>query len=372
MRRQGVFGLLGLGVCAMLFGQQTAPLNFFAHAGSCEMDYDKDGRSDLLFPAYENIAREHIQLSLDSAIRLAGHTSQRVRLSRSSGAAGRFTIRCQVDFNAHFRPSVNEPLLVRVAIRAEQFQNATYRVFVHTGQRFIDMQSPTSQDTGGWMQLSMIVPVERLANGSPWLALVVEIRANEGAASGTVWIDEAQAISSRTLMRANRLPNGLRLALNFLYRNQDPYRYLEQPFGVVIGVPTPAQSLQHHYRDTIWMPYCYMPAATIPSYYRHNADLYNYDDVNRNHPDWFLLDRNGQRIFLDDTYYVDVGRQEVRERAWQSLRDFLNRCGRPRYINLDNYDLLLGNRGLMNYPTNEAWVQAVIGLDGVRGQPPAR
>jgi uncharacterized repeat protein (TIGR01451 family) len=292
---------------------------------------------------------------------LAGHTSQRVRLSRSSGAAGRFTIRCQVDFNAHFRPSVNEPLLVRVAIRAEQFQNATYRVFVHTGQRFIDMQSPTSQDTGGWMQLSMIVPVERLANGSPWLALVVEIRANEGAASGTVWIDEAQAISSRTLMRANRLPNGLRLALNFLYRNQDPYRYLEQPFGVVIGVPTPAQSLQHHYRDTIWMPYCYMPAATIPSYYRHNADLYNYDDVNRNHPDWFLLDRNGQRIFLDDTYYVDVGRQEVRERAWQSLRDFLNRCGRPRYIYLDNYDLLLGNRGLMNYPTNEAWVQAVIG-----------
>jgi uncharacterized repeat protein (TIGR01451 family) len=252
-------------------------------------------------------------------------------------------------------------LLVRVAIRAEQFQNATYRVFVHTGQRFIDMQPPTSQDTGGWTQLSVIVPVETLASGNPWLALVVEIRANEGAASGTVWIDEAQAISSRAVMRQNRLPNGLRLALTYLYLNTEPYRYLELPIGVIVDKPRSRSVFAQHHPEVIWMPYCYMPAAMIPSYYRHNADLYNYDDVNRNHPDWFLLDRNGQRIFLDDTYYVDIGRQEVRERAWQSLRDFLNRCGRPRYINLDNYDLLLGNRGLMNYPTNEAWVQAVIG-----------
>ncbi len=363
MRRQGVFGLLGLGMCAMLFGQQTAPLNFFAHAGSCEMDYDKDGCSDLLFPAYENIAREHIQLSLDSAIRLAGHTSQRVRLSRSSGAAGRFTIRCQVDFNAHFRPSVNEPLLVRVAIRAEQFQNATYRVFVHTGQRFIDLQPPTSQDTGGWTQLSAIVPVETLASGNPWLALVVEIRANEGAASGTLWIDEAQAISTRTVMRTNRLPNGLRLAFTYLYRNRDPYRYLDQAIGAVVGTPNVATTLAHHYPDVLWMPYCYMPATPVPRGYRHNADLYNYDDVENNHPDWFLRDSNGQRILFDDTYYVDIGRTDVRERAWQSLRDFLNRCGHPRYIYLDNYDMRVGpgRYAPPNYPTNDLWVQAVVG-----------
>jgi uncharacterized repeat protein (TIGR01451 family) len=363
MRRQGVFGLLGLGMCATLFGQQTAPLNFFAHAGSCEMDYNKDGCSDFWFSHYENIAREHIQLSLDSAIRLAGHTSQRVRLSRSSGAAGQFTIRCEVNFNAHFRPSVNEPLLVRVAIRAEQFQNATYRVFVHTGQRFIDMKPPTSQDTGGWMQLSMIVPVERLANGSPWLALVVEIRANEGAASGTVWIDEAQAISSRAVMRQNRLPNGLRLAFTYLYCNGDPYRYLDLPVGVIVDQPRSRPVFAQHHPDVIWMPYCYMPATMVPSFYRHNADLYDYDDVNRNHPDWFLLDSNGQRILLDDTYYLDIGRSDVRERAWQSLRDFLNRCGRPRYINLDNFDMRVGpgRYAPPNYPTNDQWVQAVVG-----------
>jgi uncharacterized repeat protein (TIGR01451 family) len=362
MIRQGVLGLAMLGLCAALCGQQSAPLNFFASAGGCELDYNKDGRAEFWYPSYhEGIAPEHLQLSLDNAIRFAGNASQRIRLQRSSGGAGGFTIFCQVHFDLHLRPSVGEPLLVRVAVRAERFQNATYRVFVHTGRRFIDLQPATSQETGGWQQLSAVVPVETGSSGAPWFALTVEIRANEGAAAGTLWIDEAQAISTRTVMRTNRLPNGLRLAFTYLYRNSDPYRYLELPIGVIVDQPRSRSVFAQHNPDVLWMPYCYMPAAMIPSYYRHNADLYNYDDVNRNHPDWFLLDRNEQRIFLDDTYYVDVGRQEVRERAWQSLRDFLNRCGRPRYINLDNYDLLLGNRGLMNYPTNEAWVQAVIG-----------
>ena len=362
MVRQGVLGLAIVGLCAALVGQQSAPLNFFASAGGCELDYNKDGRVEYWYPSYrDGVISDHIQLSLDNAIRFAGNASQRIRLQRSSGQAGSFSIFCQVHFDLHLRPSVGEPLLVRVAIRAERFQNATYRVFVHTGRRFIDLQPATSQETGGWQQLSAVVPVETGSSGAPWFALTVEIRVNEGAAAGTLWIDEAQAISTRTVMRTNRLPNGLRLAFTYLYRNGDPYRYLELPIGVIVDQPRSRSVFAQHNPDVLWMPYCYMPATMIPSYYRHNADLYNYDDVNRNHPDWFLLDRNGQRIFLDDTYYVDVGRQEVRERAWQSLRDFLNRCGRPRYINLDNYDLLLGNRGLMNYPTNEAWVQAVIG-----------
>ena len=364
MVRQGVLGLAILGVCAAIFGQQSASLNFFASASSCEMDYNKDGRAEFWYPSYhEGIAPEHLQLSLDNAIRFAGSASQRIRLQRSSGGAGGFTIFCQVHFDLHLRPSVGEPLLVRVAVRAERFQNATYRVFVHTGRRFIDLQPATSQETGGWQQLSAVVPVEVGSSGAPWFALTVEIRVNEGAAAGTLWIDEAQAISTRTVMRTNRLPNGLRLALNFLYRDQDPYRYMDLPFGVVTGAQRMGEVLQRHYPDVIWMPYCYMPATMVPNGYRHNADLYNYDDVNRNHPDWFLLDRNGQRILFDDTYYLDIGRSDVRERAWQSLRDFLNRCGRPRYIYLDNYDMRVGpgRYAPPNYPTNDLWIQAVVG-----------
>ena len=362
MVRQGVLGLAIVGLCAALVGQQSAPLNFFAHAGSCETDYGKDGFADGWSRFHEGLAPEHTILSLDSGIRFAGTASQRVRLQRASGGAGRFVIHEDVEFTAYLKPSVGEPLLVRLALRAEGFQNASYSVYAVTGARRVDLLPNTSQDTDGWRQLSAVVPVESDANGAPRFSLRIEIRANEGAAAGTLWIDEAQAISTRSVTRTNRLPNGLRLALNFLYSNQDPYRYMELPFGVVTGVQRMGEVLRHHYPDVIWMPYCFTPATLVSASARHNGDLYNYDDVNANHPDWFLLDRSGQRIFFDDSYYVDIGRQEVRERAWQSLRDFLNRCGRPRYIYLDNYDMRAGERyAPPNYPTNDLWVQAIVG-----------
>jgi uncharacterized repeat protein (TIGR01451 family) len=363
MIRQGVLGLAMLGLCAALCGQQSAPLNFFAHAGSCELDYDKDGRADGWSVFHDNLAPEHTALSLDNAIRFAGTASQRVRLQRSAGSAGRFVIFVSVNFNAHHKPSTGEPLLVRLALRAERFQNASYTVYAVTGQRRAEVLPLTSQDTGGWQQLSAVVPVESDANGAPQFSLRIEIRASEGAASGTLWIDEAQAISTRTVMRTNRLPNGLRLAFTYLYRNRDPYRYLDQTIGAVVDIPNVATTLAHHHPDVLWMPYCYMPATMVPSFYRHNADLYNYDDVSSNHPDWFLVDSNGQRILFDDTYYLDIGRSDVRERAWQSLRDFLNRCGRPRYIYLDNYDMRVGpgRYAPPSYPTNDLWIQAVVG-----------
>ena len=363
MIRQGVLGLAIMGLCAALVGQQSATLNFFASAGSCEMDFGKDGLADGWSMFHEGLAPEHTSLSLDSGIRFAGTASQRVRLQKSGGVGGRFVIHENVEFTAYLTPSVGEPLLVRLALRAEGFQNARYRVYVSTGQRRVDLISETSQDTGGWRQLSAVVPVERDANGAPRFSLRIEIRANEGAASGTLWIDEAQAISARSVMRTNRLPNGLRLALTYLYRNNDPYRYLELPVGVIVGFARAGTTFAHHHPDVIWMPYCYMPATIISSDSRHNADLYNYDDVSSNHPNWFLLDSNGQRILFDDTYYLDIGRSDVRERAWQSLRDFLNRCGRPRYIYLDNYDMRVGpgRYAPPSYPTNDLWVQAVVG-----------
>ena len=100
MVRQGVLGLAIMGLCAALVGQQSAPLNFFASAGGCELDYDKDGRADGWSVFHDNLALEHTALSLDNAIRFAGTASQRVRLQRSAGSAGRFVIFVSVNFNA--------------------------------------------------------------------------------------------------------------------------------------------------------------------------------------------------------------------------------------------------------------------------------
>lgn len=364
MRQNRFAGLWAIVLTSTLWAQQSVPINFIATGTACENDFNKDGRDDFWTHFFEGgVTGDHIQTSLDNSIRFAGVASQCVRLQRSSGVSGRFVLYEGVNFNAPIKPAIGEALLVKVAIRAEGFRNATYQVYVSTGSRRIDMLPETSQDTGGWQQISTVAPVEADQNGAPQFSLRIGVKVLEGAASGTLWIDEAYILTSRTVSRADSLPNGLKLCYNFLYPEKNPYAYLNLPFNIVVGVAEVGQALQRHYPNTIWMPYCYFSGTLHPNTYRHNADLYNYDDVVQNHPDWFLLDQNGQRIPLDDSFYVDIGRPEVRERAWQSLRDFLNRCGRPRYVYLDNVDLRVGpNRfNPPNYPTNEAWVNAVVG-----------
>lgn len=365
MRRNGFAVLWAIALVSVMWAQQTAPLNFIAAATACENDFNKDGCDDSWSQFFEGgVSCDHIQMSVDNTVRFAGAGSQRIRLQRSSGSAGRSVIFATVNFNTPIKPAVGEALLAKVAIRAEGFQNATYQVYVFTGSRRVNLMFETAQDTGGWQQLSAVAPVEAGQDGAPNFSLRIEINVRDGAASGVLWIDEAYILSSRTVSRVNRLPNGLKLCYTYLYRERSPYAYLQDfPFGLVVGTGEVGRALRQHYPDTLWMPYCYFVATMQNAIYRHNADLYNYDDLNQNHPDWFLLDQNGQRILFDDTYYVDIGRPEVRERAWQSLRDFLNRCGRPRYVYLDNVDMRVGPDRFNppNYPTNEAWVNAVVG-----------
>ena len=365
MIRQGLLWAILWGLCACGSAQQTAQLDFFADGGSCEIDYNKDGREDGVSAYVEGgVQWTNIRYRLDNDTKYAGTASQRIELQRNTGEAGRFVLWEAVNFSAHIKPEVGEPLLVRVAIRAQNFVNATYQVYVSTGVRRVVLLPPSSQTLPDWRVLTAVVPVELDEAGQPNFRLNLEIAAGNGAAQGIIWIDNIQALSTRTVMRANTLPSALKLVFTRLYPNQDGFRYLQEPaMGVVVGSQRVANILKRHYSNVSFVSYVYFCATLPPSIYRHNADLYDYDDVEQNHTDWFLLDQGGQRIVLDGYYYVDIGRQDVRERAWQNLRDFMNRSGRPPYVMLDNVDMRLGpdRYNPPRYPTNELWVQAVVG-----------
>ncbi|MEM4168114.1 MAG: hypothetical protein QXW98_06695 [Candidatus Caldarchaeum sp.] len=347
-----------------IYAQQTAQIDFFAESGSFEVDYNRDGREDNVSHFVENgVSLDHIRYALDYNSKFGGTASQRIELARPSGGAGRYVLHESVKFNSFLKPAVGEALLVRVAVRASTFQNATYEVFVTTGSRRVTLLPATSEPIPDWRVFSAVVPVEVNRLGDPVFVLNLQIRVNEGPASGIIWIDESQAISTRTVMRLNQLPNSLKLCLSFLHRNSDGYRYIDSmPFGIVLGTREVSRVFRRHYADTIFAPYTFFPGTLYPEHTRHNGDLYNYNDLLANHPDWFLRDQNGQLIQLDASYYVNIGLPEVRERAWQSLRDFLPRCGYPRYVYLDNTDVLAAQRySLSAYPNNDLWVQAVIG-----------
>ncbi len=358
-------------ILSLGWSQQTPPvkLDFFADLGGCEIDFDKDGRVDGLSVNFaEGLEPSAIELSLDNQVRFAGSASQRVRLQKGDGSTGgRFYLFESINPNLALVPQEGEPLRVQVALRAEGFQNATYSVYVRTGERRVILLNHTDQMTGGWQTLSAVVPVERRASGEFRFSLEVEIRAGQGSASGTLWVDEIRALSSRTVSRFERFPIGLKSVHTYLLPNRDGYRYLDGlPVGVIIGSSRDASIIRRHFPEAMWAPYTIAFAALNSPGYTHNADLYEYNDLDQNHPDWFLLDQNGQRIINPaepHEFYVDIGRTEVRERAWQRLRDFMYRAGKPNLVYLDNVDMLVGpNRfNPPSYPTNDLWVQAVVG-----------
>jgi uncharacterized repeat protein (TIGR01451 family) len=358
-----LIGVLLAGLWLHAFAQQSAQVDYFAASGSFEIDHNRDGREDMVSHFFEGgVQASHIVTSLDFQNKYGGSASQRLRIARDGGSAGRYVIQEAVDFNALIKPAVGEPILVQIALRAEAFQNASYEVYVITGSRRVQMLPAISEPTPSWRVLSAVVPVEADTNGNPQFTLRVQLNVNAGAATGTLWIDEARALSSRTLLRSPRLPNQLQLCLP-LERNSDGTVYLTQfPIKLFIGAAQQSRLVKRHFPDVVDAPYVYFPATVISPASRHNSDLYNYDDIVQNHPDWLLRDSTGQLISLGNNYYVDLGRPDVRARALQSLRDFIPRAGYPQFVYLDNFNMLLAAQyQIPQYPDRDSWVQAVVG-----------
>lgn len=366
MLRTGLLGALMTALIGQATAQIAAAIDYFAHLGEFEWDYYKRNLQDgISIYSDPPTLREQVQFSIDTTHKHSGVGSQRVRLERAGGAAGWLTFTCGIDFNAHLTPAVGEPLLVRIAYRAEGFQGARYRIRIVSGDQSFFLVPETAESTSGWNTRSMVVPVLAHTDGTRRFFVEVGLYVDAGAAQGTLWVDALQAISTRVATRADRLPNGMRLAL-FTPRNRDATWYLDSglPIQAVLGYQYPGMSLQRHFSNLIWAPYVHFCGTLPESWFRHNADLYNYDDVMANRQDWILRDANGNPIQASfyNWYYVDIGRAEVRERAWQSLRDFLNRVGRPRYVMLDDVNAVLTRWvRVQGYPTLESWEQAVLG-----------
>ncbi|MCS7170675.1 MAG: hypothetical protein NZ949_08670, partial [Candidatus Kapabacteria bacterium] len=80
MIRQGLLWATLIGLCAWLYPQQTAQIDFFADAGGFEDDYNKDGREDHVADFVQGgVQWSHISRGLDNQVKYAGVASQRVQ-----------------------------------------------------------------------------------------------------------------------------------------------------------------------------------------------------------------------------------------------------------------------------------------------------
>ena len=101
MLTNGIRILVAVGIWTMgslLYAQQTTPVNFFAHVGSLEIDYNRDGREDALDHYAEGgVSLDQVRYALDYDRKYGGYASQRISLTRDSGAPGRYVASARVN-----------------------------------------------------------------------------------------------------------------------------------------------------------------------------------------------------------------------------------------------------------------------------------
>ncbi len=92
----------------------------------------------------------------------------------------------------------------------------------------------------------------------------------------------------------------------------------------------------------------------------------DFCDINEQHPDWFLLDQNGNRIVDRDSYYMDPGNSEYRT-FWLQRANALQEQFHWDGIFIDNVEASLSKLtedGIVpaNYPSDESYQVAIEGF----------
>ena len=183
------------------------------------------------------------------------------------------------------------------------------------------------------------------------------------AAAGQFWFDAVEITSDRVYTAPAPYPNGIRLSTT-LFSFGDWTSLLKFPLAM--------GRLDPHISAMGVLAYqpAFRPLFSVSALYsisdpndHGSRDLFDYFDCNVNHPDWFLLDAQGQRIAksgFPNEWLMDVGNPLVQQRAVASLRDLLSRTNNPS-IFLDDVDAVIfgasGQLILPKYPSDALWWQ---------------
>lgn len=348
----------------------TVLMDYGVYLADCEIDEDRNGIAEPLnvFGTWGDLQTSlqaaGATLSLDSVRKFSGQRSQRVEINRASGELGTLTLRFDpIDTSRYIQPPAGVPVLVRIMIRAEGFQNATYRVRARTGDRWMTLLSNTSADSGGWQTVSGIIPLEADASGQHFLRLYCEITLGEGSARGKLWIDGVQVLAQPITVPQRTRPNAIKMA-QYVSGPRDWAEFTEVPLYFALANRRDIVGLRNMYPNLTTMFYFHsIFAYNRPD--RWHLDLYDYYDADQNHPEWFLLDSNGNRI-QDlgyahlNAYYIDPGHPQAQNRAAERLVLLTQGMGVvPDWIYLDGWNSKIVSQ---QYPTWESILPAWLSL----------
>lgn len=356
---------------ALASAQNVVTMDYGTYLADCEIDEDRNGIADG-FNVFGSWGDSNTSLQsagatpvLDTVYKVSGHRSQRIDINRTAGSAGTLTFGFDpIDSSRYIQPPVGIPVSVRVMIRAEGFQNATYRIRYRTGDRWGTLLSDTSASTNGWQRVSGIIPLEVDASGNLFLRLYWDITLSEGAARGRLWVDGLQVLAQPITVPKRARPNAIKMA-QCVSGPSDWAEFTEVPVYLAFTPRKWVPGLRQIYPSFQSVLYFHANKAydSLDGLWR-SIDLYDYFDVDRNHPDWFLLDANGNRVrdtrYNEWSYYIDPGHPGAQNRAADRLVLLTQGLGVvPDWVYFDGWNARIDSQ---QYPTWESILPAWLSL----------
>ncbi len=338
-----LLAVLGLSFgLAQVFAQSLTALNYASGAGDCELDTDADGFADGWSKAHTFGERSWAEIgvipSLSTTRRFTGTRSQQLIFNRASGEAGRVTLTTR-PINPGELPFIlppeGTPFLVRVRVQTENLVGVTPKLRILSGDRDYSLADSLPASTGGWQTLSMVVPLQRTAGGDLRLHFTLELNLQAGAVSGRLWFDSLEVLWLQYPPIQRPRPNMLKIA-HVNTPVPDWQILLNPPVDFLIAPIEQVVALRPYLPDSVLTFYASVfTTANQPSW----RDLYGgYDYVMQNHPNWFLR-RQGNPIVnpnSSDSWLIDIGLSEVRQRAIQRLSEMNQQVPLPEWLYFDH------------------------------------
>lgn len=358
-------GAAGLSISlAIADNKNRIPIDYAAGWGECEIDLNHEFQSDNIVDQWRvkpdaNWAAANILLApaVDRTVFNTGTGSQRLRFTRpTNGMAAAMSFGTNpIPANQDNYPSTQERVDVQFSLRATGVLNMQFGIELsmtnNMGQTsWTWLQTPGAVNgSGQWevRRVSFVVP-QNATNFS----INFRFLGGEGPVAGTFWIDSMRVTTGRLM--PERSKGSLKLAR--MYRDPEDLIGDAAQYDLFIVPHTSIPAIKTLNPDARCLHYVlgwqslFVDALGGNSTINH--DLFPYDWVNLNHPEWFLTDLQGPRIFRRwansrNEYLMDYGNPELRDHIFENLRQQLHRAYgansqlRAEGLMFDNFSFLI-------------------------------
>lgn len=349
--------------------QEGELINYLAGLGEMEHDDDPSGIGNGIADPYETVftptnLQEITSFTIDRDNFVSGVASQKISFSRSAGPAGTIQFQIRPRFPTSEYPQPGQTVTFKFWAKTENWSNTRLRLRLvgFDGNGTTTVLS-TMNPAAGWQQYQYTFVMPN--SNPPGMRVVFLLEPNEGAASGTLWLDKMELTCTQRWY--SRAPRSIKL---FCYykpttpeANYDWISFAREFDMIGIVGSTVELRRMHEYNPNLKSLTYYDAFYSIstvgppPAIY----DPFWYHFCWDNHRDWFLQTVFGNYAIREGRYLMDIGNPACGKWAADNIYNRMQVANYPLdAIQMDNLNDFAQLYSLIRYPTQASRTAALV------------